>query len=72
MEPGLNRVPCPEAAVRRLIERGEAVHGMQLARCCCLVVQLLGWLRADSVAGMRPGDIAFEVDAALVLLIRWM
>ena len=72
LEPGLNRVPCPEAAVRRLIERGETVHGVQLARCCCLVVQLLGWLRADSVAGMRPGDIAFDEAGALVLLIRWM
>lgn len=71
-EVGLNRVPCPEAAVRRVIELGERAWGNELRRCGVLVVQLLCWLRADSMAGMRAGDVAFDDAGALVVLVRWM
>ena len=43
---GLHRVPCPESAVRNVIERGELAVGRVLAWAALLIVQLLGWFRA--------------------------
>jgi hypothetical protein len=71
-EPGLNRVPCPEAAVQRVIELGERERGIRLGWLCLLTVQLLGWLRADSLAGLQKGDVVAGVDGRVQMAIRYM
>jgi hypothetical protein len=69
-EPGLNRVPCPEAAVRMLIEEGERADGADLGWFALQLVMLLCWLRADSVAGFQPGDCVVNADGSLTVCVR--
>jgi len=71
-EPGLNRVPCPEAAVRMLIEEGERADGADLGWFALQLVMLLCWLRADSVAGFQPGDCVVNADGSLTVCVRHM
>eukprot|EP01047_Picozoa_sp_COSAG01_P036950 COSAG01_NODE_2908_length_6880_cov_42.122401_3_plen_297_part_00 len=72
-EPRLNRVPCPEAATRSVIEQGERAVGQDLGWLALLVVQLLCWLRADSVAGLQRGDVCVRGDGGyLSVAIRYM
>eukprot|EP01052_Picozoa_sp_SAG31_P047537 SAG31_NODE_9558_length_1258_cov_25.253667_1_plen_157_part_10 len=58
IESGLNRVPCPEIAVRRLLRLGESTDSVETLRwVAVLIVMLLGWFRADTMAGLRQGDV---------------
>jgi hypothetical protein len=70
-EPGLNRVPCPEAVLERVIVRGESAVGEELGWLGLLTVQAIGWLRADSLAGLERGDVCVEAARASVA-IRYM
>eukprot|EP01052_Picozoa_sp_SAG31_P084169 SAG31_NODE_44440_length_262_cov_28.036810_1_plen_54_part_10 len=54
----MNRVPCPEIAVRRLLRLGESTDSVETLRwVAVLIVMLLGWFRADTMAGLRQGDV---------------
>ena len=67
-EPGLNRVPCPEAVLERVIVRGESAVGEELGWLGLLTVQAIGWLRADSLAGLERGDVCVEAARASVAI----
>jgi hypothetical protein len=69
---GLHRVPCPESAVRNVIERGELAVGRVLAWAALLIVQLLGWFRAMTLAGFQPGDVWFDNAGNLNIRVRFM
>ena len=69
-EVGLNRVPCPEAALLRVFELGEVVEGLQLRQVACQLLQLLGWFRAATVAGMQAGDVWFDANGNLNIWAR--
>jgi hypothetical protein len=71
-EPGLNRVPCPEAAVRRLLDFGERADARTLGWVALLLVQLVCWLRADSCAGFEDGDIVVTADDTITVAVRYM
>ena len=69
---GLHRVPCPESAVKTLFARGEVAVGRLLAWCALLVLQLLGWFRAMTIAGLQRGDVYFGVTGELYVRVRYM
>ena len=71
-EPGLNRVPCPEAAVRQLMDGAERASGKQLGWAALLLVQLLCWMRADSCAGFQDNDIVVSQDGRVSVSIRYI
>jgi len=71
-EPGLNRVPCPEAAVRQLMDGAERASGKQLGWAALLLVQLLCWMRADSCAGFQDNDIVVYQDGRVSVSVRYM
>jgi hypothetical protein len=68
----LNRIPCPEVVIRRIIDLGRSATGPMLRRLGLLVIQLLCWLRADSIAGFRDGDVAFDYVGGLTMMVRFM
>jgi hypothetical protein len=68
----LHRVPCPEQVFVYLLGRGLICVGDELQWVALFMVMLLGWFRADTVAGLEPGDCAFAPDGALVLCVRRM
>jgi hypothetical protein len=60
-EAGLNRVPCPESLFVFLLQLAEQTQNVEvLCWCATLFVQLLGWLRGNSVGGFLAGDVRFE------------
>ena len=71
-EVGLHRVPCPEAAVRRVFEIGLRARGSQLGWCAMLIVMMLGFLRGASCAGFQSGDVCFDRYGALVITVRYV
>jgi len=70
---GLERVPCPEGLFVYVLQQAEACMDMtRLSWYATFFLQLLGWLRGNSVGGFRPGDIAFDLGGMLNLSIRKM
>ena len=69
---GLNRVPCPEAAVRQLMDGAERASGKQLGWAALLLVQLLCWMRADSCARFQDNDIVVSQDGRVSVSVRYM
>ena len=69
-EPDLHRVPCPEIAIRRLVRLGATAGRRDLVWICALLVMLLCWFRASTVAGFRPGDVRFDADGDLLITVR--
>jgi hypothetical protein len=69
-EPNLNRVPCPEIALRRLVQLGRAAEGEDLFWVCCLLVMMLCWFRAATMAMIQPGDVRFGRDGTLLVSVR--
>jgi hypothetical protein len=70
---GLERVPCPEGLFVYLLQQAEACMDMtRLSWYATFFLQLLGWLRGNSVGGFRPGDVAFDLGGMLNLSIRKM
>jgi hypothetical protein len=72
IESALNRVPCPEIALRRLVDIGEAGSQQDLFWVCVLLVMLLGWFRASTMQGIRQGDVRFARDGSLLVSVRKM
>jgi hypothetical protein len=68
----LNRVPCPEIALRRLVQIGQVAAGRDLFWVCVILVMLLGWFRADTMAGLQPGDVRFAADGSFLVSVRRM
>jgi len=71
-EPRLNRVPCAEAAVVKLVVEGEVASGIDLGWRALMILMLLCWLRADSVAGLQKGDCVLTADLAVTVAVRHM
>ena len=69
-ESELNRVPCPEVAVRYLLFLGESNLGLDLLWTASLLLMLLCWFRASTVAGLRGGDVRFAADGSLLVVAR--
>ena len=56
-----------------LLRRGEATtDSEELSWVGVFFLQLLGWLRGNSVGGFKDGDVKFDVMGALNLAIRSM
>ena len=68
----LHRVPCPEAALLTLIALGQSAVGENLNWIANLLLQLIGWFRADTMAGLRAGDVTIDNFGHLNVLIRHM
>ena len=64
-EVGLNRQACPEEAFEEVMRLGEVESGLRLRQVACQLLQPLGWFRADTVAGMQPGDVWFDAAGNL-------
>ena len=71
-EADLHRVPCPEAALLTLIALGQSAVGENLSWIANLLLQLIGWFRADTMAGLRAGDVTIDNFGHLNVLIRHM
>jgi hypothetical protein len=69
-EPELHRVPCPEIAIRRLVDIGRSCGRRDLVWVCALLLMLLCWFRAATVAGLQPGDVRFDADGNLNVSAR--
>eukprot|EP01050_Picozoa_sp_SAG11_P032323 SAG11_NODE_10455_length_830_cov_5.354309_1_plen_148_part_00 len=69
-EPNLNRVPCPEIALRRLVQLGRAAEGEDLFWICCLLVMMLCWFRVATLAMIQPGNVRFGRDGTLLMSVR--
>ena len=54
------------------IERGELAVGRVLAWAALLIVQLLGWFRAMTLAGFQPGDVWFDNAGNLNIRVRFL
>eukprot|EP01052_Picozoa_sp_SAG31_P056258 SAG31_NODE_16002_length_727_cov_4.428344_1_plen_129_part_10 len=60
-------------AIRELLYLGEStVSGSQLRWVSALLVMLLGWFRADTVAGLTRRDVRFARDGSLLITLRRM
>ena len=69
----LHRVPCPEAVFLHLIRVGASSTDPTLLDFVANhLLMLLGWFRADTMAGMRDGDVRFDAFGNLNILIRHM
>jgi hypothetical protein len=70
----LHRVPTPEPVFLYLVSCGESplTSDADLVWIGTFVLQLFGWLRADSVAGFTPGDIVLSPAGWLVIAVRKM
>ena len=69
----LNRVPCPEAVFMHLLRTAlSSTDGAALDRIANHLLMLLGWFRADTMAGLRDGDVSFDAFGHLNVLIRHM
>ena len=69
----LHRVPCPESCFLYLLRRGEAsTDSVELTWIGTFFVQLLGWLRGNSVGGFIEGDVQFDLEGALNIAVRRM
>eukprot|EP01050_Picozoa_sp_SAG11_P017851 SAG11_NODE_2622_length_3167_cov_3.968057_1_plen_260_part_00 len=66
----LQRVPCPEIALQRLVVVGSVAHGDDLFWCACLLLMAICWFRAATVARMQPGDVRFDGNGGLVVVVR--
>ena len=66
----LHRVPCPEIAIRRLVQIGQSATGDDLFWVCSLLVLFLCWFRAATLAGVRPGDVRFARNGAFMVSVR--
>ena len=71
-ESDLHRVPCPEAALLKLIVLGQSAVGLELDWIANLLLQTVGWFRADTMAGLRADDVTFDEFGFLNILIRHM
>ena len=74
LQTDLYRVPCPEPVFLFLVDLGASplVPPATLMLVGLFVLQLLGWLRGDSVAGFTPGDVVQAPDGGLILAVRKM
>ena len=64
----LHRVPCPEPVFLFLLSLGEQTSTVDdLMWVGLFVLQLLGWLRGDSVAGLTAGDVVQADDLSLTM-----
>ena len=69
----LHRVPVPESLFMHLLELGElCADRATLSWVGTWFVQLLGWLRGNSVGGLRRGDVRFDVMGYLLILVQVM
>lgn len=69
----LHRVPCPEPVFTYLLGLGLRATGDTLSWIATFMLMLLGWFRADTMAGVYlPGDVAFGGDGSLVVIVRRM
>jgi hypothetical protein len=69
----LHRVPCPEQVFVYLLGRGLVCGGDELAWVAIFMLMLLGWFRADTMAGVsQPGDCEFAGDGSLMMVVRRM
>ena len=68
----MHRVPCPEAALLALIALGQSAVGENLNRIANLLLQLIGWFRADTMAGLRAAYVTIDNFGHLNVLIRHM
>mgnify|MGYP004218423927 CR=1 FL=1 len=73
-EARLNRVPCPESWFVHLLHEGESssVDAVTLCWIGTLFVQILGWLRGNSVGGFGEGEVAFDLRNYLLISVRVM
>jgi hypothetical protein len=72
-ESKLHRVPVPESLFMHLLQLGEfAVDQSTLCWVATWFVQLLGWLRGDSVGGFQRGDVRFDSMGYLLISVRKM
>eukprot|EP01050_Picozoa_sp_SAG11_P015960 SAG11_NODE_2122_length_3784_cov_3.569878_2_plen_153_part_00 len=66
----LHRVPCPEIALRRLVQVGQRAEGPDLLWTCALLLMLVCCFRAATVAAFRPGDVRFTRRGMLIVVVR--
>ena len=58
---GLERVPVPETLFVHLLHVARHSTDRSLLRwIATFFLQLLGWLRGNSVGGLQPGDVRFD------------
>ena len=70
----LQRVPYPESAFVELLQKGATLPlgSEELHWVGVLLLQLLGWLRGNSVGGFQAGDVRFDVHGYLHMAVRRM
>ena len=70
----LHRVPCPESVFFHLLRLADApaVPLLDLQLLGCFALQLLGWLRGDSILGLKVGDVVLSPQGELNVSVRRM
>eukprot|EP01052_Picozoa_sp_SAG31_P055985 SAG31_NODE_15768_length_739_cov_2.181250_1_plen_236_part_10 len=70
---GLERVPVPETLFVHLLHVARHSTDRSLLRwIATFFLQLLGWLRGNSIGGLQPGDVRFDLYGNLQMSIRVM
>jgi hypothetical protein len=68
----LHRVPCPESVFEHLLRQGLVAVGEDLDFIGTSLVQLLGWLRGNTVGGFQRGDVKIDQYGYLNVTVRLM
>ena len=67
---GLNRIPCDSGVFLKVLELAEGAVGLRLKQTTSQLLQLLGWFRADTLRGFQQGDVYFDEQGWLHLIVR--
>ena len=70
----LHRVPCPELVFLYLVQLGLRFGTPPdvVTWVAIFLIQLLGWLRADSIVGFAAGDVVLSPVGWLLFSVRRM